>query len=139
MSHVLPPRSYRQAAACAAALLALLLLCPAPARAEPTRSRDRSSPSSASQFEKDLKVAEDHDPQSRNAIRLFKGWFALFVLALVVAPVVIAVTLVLRFVSRMTATTSPDKLAESDPWVRAELARRKAGGEQPPPAGEPGA
>jgi hypothetical protein len=131
MDHV-PPRSFSSPAACPVALLAALLACAGPAHAQQAPPREPSAQGQPSQFERDLKQAEDHDPSSRRIVRAFKGWAGLVIVAMVVVPVVLALKAAAGLFTRMRATTDPEKLALSDPWVRAHLARRKADGDAPP-------
>src|SRR4051794_26000314 len=125
MCQVLPWSSWAPVAA-AAVLLAALLVVAGPARADKAPSKEPTTQEYARQLEKDLKTAEDHDPTSRNIVRLFKSWVGFVILALVVAPLVIGFKLTMWFVRRASAPTDPAQLAMSDPWIRAHLAQQKA-------------
>lgn len=131
MCHVLPRSSCAPAAA-AVALLVALSVCARPVQAQQGSSREPTTEEYARQLDKDLKVAEDHDPSTRNIVRLFKSWFGLVILALVVAPLVIAFKVAMWFFARVSAPTDPHKLALSDPWIRAHLAQQEVKGDAPP-------
>jgi hypothetical protein len=125
------PRSPWSPVAGAVALLVALLVCAGPVQAQKAPSREPTSQESLRQFEKDLKQAEEYDPSTANLVHLFESWVVLVILAFVVAVVVIALNVVVWVIRRTSATTDPEKLALSDPWVRAQLARRQAEGGTP--------
>ena len=83
-----------------------------------------------------MKEVEGPSCTNRQIVRFFKSWVGLVLMALVVVPLVIAFKVAIWFASRMTATTDPEKLAMSDPWGRAHLARQKANGQGPPAEGQ---
>jgi len=126
-------RSFCAPVAGSVGLLVALLVCAGPARADKSPSKEPTTQEYARQLEKDLKEAEDHDPTSRNIVRLFKSWVGLVVLALVVAPLVIGFKAAMWFVRKASAPTDPQQLALSDPWIREQLARQKVQGGAPPP------
>jgi hypothetical protein len=129
--YALPLRPPRAPAAGALGLLLALLLCAGPVRAQQSPSREPSTQEYAREIQKQMKEVEDSNCTNRQIIRFFKSWVGLVLIALVVVPLVIAFKVAIWFASRMTATTDPEKLAMSDPWVRAHLARQKATGEGP--------
>jgi hypothetical protein len=116
-------------------VLAVLLCCIGTVQAQKPASREPSTGDFARQFEKDLKDAEEHDPASGEILRYFKSWFILVVLAMVLVSAAVAVKVGVWVFRRMSATTDPEKLAMSDPWVRAQLARQRALEDGPPPIG----
>src|SRR5262249_41317825 len=122
MGHVLP-RSVWAPVAGAVGLLVALLVCSGPARAGQAPPREPSSQESLRQFEKELKEAEEYDPSTANLVHIFESWVVLVILAVVVTVVVIALNVFVWVIRRTSATTDPEKLALSDPWVRAQLAR----------------
>jgi len=131
MDHT-PTRPFRPPAAGPLALLAALLVGAGPALAQQAPTGGPSAQGQPGQFERDLKQAQDHDPSTGRLVRAFKTWFVLAAVALVVVPVVIALKVAVGLYTRLSATTDPEKLARGDPWVRAHLARQKAGGDAPP-------
>jgi hypothetical protein len=133
--YALLPRPSRAPAAGALALLVAALLC-APAQAQQTPSQEPTTREYAREIQKQMKEVEESDCTNRQIMRFFKSWVGLVLLALVVVPLVIGFKVAIWFASRMTATTDPEKLALSDPWVRAQLARQKANGEGPPAEGQ---
>jgi hypothetical protein len=61
------------------------------------------------------------------------GWFSiLFGAALAVG---FLASLAVRFYFRVATTTSFAKLAENDPWIRAQLAQKNTSGQQDKPTG----
>src|SRR5438045_8835600 len=135
MCHVLPRLVWAPIAG-AVALLVAFLVCAGPVQAQRAPSREPSSQESLRQFEKDLKEAEEYDPSTANLVHLFESWVVLVILAVVVTLVVIGLNVFVWVIRRTSATTDPEKLALSDPWVRAQLARQKAAGHAPPACGE---
>jgi hypothetical protein len=121
---------WRLPAACL--LLGALLTFPGPVRAQQQPSRGRSTEDYAREVDRQLKEAEDADPSSREIISYFRSWAFLSVAAVVVGGVLVLLKVGLHVLTRMSSTSDPEKLAMSDPWVRAHLARQKAAGEQPP-------
>ncbi len=116
-------------------LLAASLVCAPAVQAQSAPSREPTTREYASEIQKQMKEVEDSGDQNRQIVRLFKSWVGVVLIALVVVPLVIAFKVAIWFTSRMTATTDPEKLAMSDPWVRAQLARQKANGGGPPAEG----
>jgi hypothetical protein len=62
------------------------------------------------------------------------GWYGVATLAL---GAITVLSLVTRFYVRHSTVTDPEKLARSDPWVRARLAAGAADGDAGPPARQP--
>jgi hypothetical protein len=118
-------------------VLAALLFCIGTVQAQRPISKGPTTGDYARQFEKDLKEAEEHDPASGEILRDFKSWFFLVIIAMVLVSATVAVKVVAWWLRRMSATTDPEKLAMSDPWVRAHLIRQRAQENGPPPIGEP--
>ncbi len=135
MCHALRRSSWSLAAG-PLGLLVALLICAAPVRAQQAPSKEPSTRDYARQLEKDLKEAEDYDPSTMSAVRIFKTWVGLVVLAVIVVSAVTAFKVAIWLFCRVSATTDPEKLAMSDPWVRAHLARQKAEGDEPPDSDE---
>jgi hypothetical protein len=73
-------------------------------------------------------------PQAQRTSQLLRWWGA----ALIGAAVLVVLSLVTRAILGRWATTDPEKLALSDPWVRAHLDQMKAAqaGEPPPRGGQ---
>jgi hypothetical protein len=107
-------------------LVALLFVAAGPACAQQAPGTQPSSGDYLRQFNKQMEGAEAAGPQFGEYTRLFKSWVFLTVVAVVVVGVAVVVGVGVRVYLRMSTTTDPEKLALSDPWVRAELARRKA-------------
>lgn len=129
-----PPRSCWLHAAAPLALLTALLVCAPRAHARPALSAELTTREYAREIQKELKAAdESSDPQTRKVTRLFTSWAFFSILAVVVGVLVVGFKAGIWALSRATATTDPNKLAMSDPWVRAHLAQQK-GREGPPPA-----
>jgi hypothetical protein len=114
-------------------LVGALLTFPGPVRAQQQPSKSRSTEDYAREVDRQLKEAEDADPSSREIISYFRSWAFLSVAAVVVVGVLVLLKVGLHVLTRMSSTSDPEKLAMSDPWVRAHLARQKAASEQPPP------
>ena len=125
------PRSFWPPAAPLGLLLALLFFAPA-AHAQQAPSREPTTREYAREIQKQIKEVEGSNCTNRGIMRLFKSWVGVVLIALVVVPLVIAFKVGIWFLSRMTATSDPEKLAMSDPWARAQLARQESQ-ESPPP------
>jgi hypothetical protein len=126
------PRSSWSLAAAPLGLLVALLVCAAPARAQRAPSKEPSTQDYVRQLDKDLDEAEGYNAATRNVVRGFKAWLGLIVIGVVVVSAGVAFKVALWFYSRAAGTTDPEKLAMSDPWVRAHLAKQKAEAEEPP-------
>jgi hypothetical protein len=131
MCHVLP-RSLFALVAGSVALVVAFLIGVGPVQAQQKSSREPTTEEYARQFDKDLKEAEDYDPSTRGVVRLFKSWVGLVILALVIAPIVIAFKVGMWFFARASAPSNPQQLAMSDPWIRAHLAKQNGEGTAPP-------
>jgi len=133
--YALLPRPSLAPAAGTLALLVASLACAPAAHAQQTPSREPTTREYAREIQKQMKQVEEPDCTNRQIVRLFKSWVGVVLIALVVVPLVIPFKVAIWFLSRMTATTDPEKLALSDPWACAHLARQKANGEAPPAEG----
>ena len=113
-------------------LFAVLLVSAGPASAQQTPGTQPSSGDYLRHFDKQMEEAEASDPYFGEYTRLIKSWVFFTVVAVVVVGAVVVLGVAVRFYLRMSSTTDPEKLAMSDPWIRAELARRKAEGDGTP-------
>jgi hypothetical protein len=114
-------------------VLAVLLFCLGTVRAE----KAPSTGDYVRQIEKDLDEAEGYDAATGDLVRFFKSWVVLVIIAVVLVSGAVVINVVVWWHRRMSATTDPEKLAMSDPWVRAQLARQRAQEGGPPPIDQP--
>jgi hypothetical protein len=119
-------------------LLLALVVWAGPVRAQQAPSRELTTEEYAREIQKQLKQVEEHDCTSKQAAHFFVGWVVFVVLAVVIVSVAVAFKVGIWLLSRMSATTDPQQLLMSDPWMRAHLAQQKAGsGLLTPPPGAP--
>jgi hypothetical protein len=120
----------------------LLLFGPDPVRAQHAPAQKPSTQDYLRQIDQQMKDAERLDPSTGRVFRVFRWWVFLAVGATIIVAALVVLKVVSEFYLRASGPTDPEKLALTDPWVRAQRARERAAGgggsnDAPPPVRNP--